>query len=363
MDYIIHTFGGGDILAQIFNGIGRVFASNSEYFTPMGKFALSLGGIWAGTRAIFNGNIGIFAKEWFFPSFFILVFLFTPKATVWIKDEVALNAPVKVDNIPIGVAFFSSVSSRISYSLSELLEKHLLPADDGLASRKTGIMFGAKAIGKIRDLQIQDAITMSNSKEFFRQCFTKPYLVGNILGKKALAQRSNNILGFIKENTPNNFGIYYKDPSNGTISFKTCSQSLPLIEVAIKKEIDNSLLTKFATAIGIQGNEPAILTNRLKAITGDTLKYLKKEQTDIHEWMKQAMILNANREAYDDWREKHSLGRIYPQLVSMNATRGMFQQSFSYLVAGEIAANILPILQSVFFALVICLIFIVFPMS
>ncbi|KJV79902.1 putative traG protein [Rickettsia hoogstraalii str. RCCE3] len=47
----------------------------------------------------------------------------------------------------------------------------------------------------------------------------------------------------------------------------------------------------------------------------------------------------------------------------MNVTRGLFQQSFSYLVAGEIAANLMPILQSVFFALVICLIFVVFPMS
>ncbi|KJV80027.1 putative conjugative transfer protein TraG [Rickettsia hoogstraalii str. RCCE3] len=29
-----------------FNGIGRVFASNSEYFTPVGQFALTIGGIW-----------------------------------------------------------------------------------------------------------------------------------------------------------------------------------------------------------------------------------------------------------------------------------------------------------------------------
>nr|WP_267881766.1 conjugal transfer protein TraG N-terminal domain-containing protein [Rickettsia tamurae] len=98
-------------------------------------------------------------------------------------------------------------------------------------------------------------------------------------------------------------------------------------------------------------------------MTSDTLKYLKKEQTDIHQWMKQAMLLNANREAYDDLREKFSLSRIYPQLVTMNATLGLFQQSFSYLIAGEMAANLMPILQSVFFALVICLIFVVFPMS
>ncbi|UCM86398.1 MAG: conjugal transfer protein TraG N-terminal domain-containing protein [Rickettsia endosymbiont of Culicoides impunctatus] len=363
MDYVIHTFGGEDILWHVFNGIGRVFASDSEYFTPVGKFALTLGGIWAATRAIFKGNIGIFAMEWFFPSFFIFVLLFTPKATVWLKDELSMSAPVKIDNIPIGIAFFASSASRISYSLSEMLEKHLLPADEGLSSRKNGIMFGAKAIGKIKDIQIEDPITLTNSKEFLRQCFMKPYVIGNILGKKGAAQKTNDIIGFIEQNMPNNFGIYYKDPSNSAISFKTCRQVTPLIKAAINKELHDGLLTKFASSIGVQSDRPEQLTQRLKAMTGDTLKYLKKEQTDIHQWMKQAMLLNANRESYDDWREKFSLARIYPQLVSMNATRGLFQQSFSYLVAGEMAATIMPILQSVFFALVTCMIFIVFPMS
>ncbi|KJV71065.1 conjugative transfer TraG domain protein [Orientia tsutsugamushi str. TA763] len=46
MDYVIYTFGGGDLLWHVFNGIGRVFASNSEYFTPVGHLALTIGGIW-----------------------------------------------------------------------------------------------------------------------------------------------------------------------------------------------------------------------------------------------------------------------------------------------------------------------------
>lgn len=362
-DYVIHTFGGGDILWQVFNGIGRVFSSNSEYFTPVGKFALTIGGIWAATRAIFRGNIGIFAMEWFFPSLFIFIFLFAPKANVWLKDEISMQAPVKIDNIPIGIALFASVSSKISYSLSETLEKHLLPPDEGLSSRKNGIMFGAKAIGKIKDIQIEDPVTLTNTKEFLRQCFMKPYIIGNILGKKAEAQRASDIIAFIQQNMPNNFGIYYKDPSNSAISFKTCRQVTPLIKAAINKELNDGLLTQFANIIGISSGKQEMLASRLKTMTSDTLKYLKKEQTDIHQWMRQAMLLNANREAYDDLREKFSLSRIYPQLVSMNATRGLFQQSFSYLVAGEMAANIMPILQSVFFALVICLIFVVFPMS
>ncbi|KJV51204.1 putative traG protein [Orientia tsutsugamushi str. Gilliam] len=224
-------------------------------------------------------------------------------------------------------------------------------------------MFGAKAVAKIRDVQIQDSITLTNTKEFLRQCFMKPYIIGNILGKKAAAQQTNDIIGFIEQNIPNNFGIYYREPSNLAISFKSCRQATPLIKAAIHKELNEGLLTKFAAAIGVQSDQSHMLSQRLKVMTGDTLKYLQREQQDIHEWMKQAMLLNANRESYDDWREKFSLSRIYPNLVSMHAIRGLFQQSFSYLVAGEMAAHMMPILQSVFFALVVSMIFIVFPMG
>ncbi|KJW06606.1 putative traG protein [Orientia tsutsugamushi str. UT144] len=258
---------------------------------------------------------------------------------------------------------FASLSSQTSYFVSKMLENHLLPAYEGLSSRKTGIMFGAKAVAKIRDVQIHDPVTLTNTKEFLRQCFMKPYIIGNILGKKAAAQQTNDIIGFIEQNIPNNFGIYYREPSNLAISFKTCRQATPLIKAAIHKELNEGLLTKFAAAIGVQSDQSSMLSQRLKVMTGYTLKYLQREQQDIHEWMKQAMLLNANRESYDDWREKFSLSRIYPNLVSMHAIRGLFQQSFSYLVAGEMAAHMMPILQSVFFALVVSMIFIVFPMG
>ncbi|WP_410522853.1 conjugal transfer protein TraG N-terminal domain-containing protein [Orientia tsutsugamushi] len=274
-----------------------------------------------------------------------------------------MSAPVKVDNIPIGIAMFASLSSQTSYFVSKMLENHLLPAYEGLSSRKTGIMFGAKAVAKIRDVQIHDPVTLTNTKEFLRQCFMKPYIIGNILGKKAAAQQTNDIIGFIEQNIPNNFGIYYREPSNLGISFKTCRQATPLIKAAIHKELNEGLLTNFAAAIGVQSDQSHMLSQRLKVMTGDTLKYLQREQQDIHEWMKQAMLLNANRESYDDWREKFSLSRIYPNLVSMHAIRGLFQKSFSYLVAGEMAAHMMPILQSVFFALVVSMIFIVFPMG
>jgi conjugal transfer mating pair stabilization protein TraG len=106
MDYVIYTYGGnGELVAQIFNGIARLFASNSEYFTAVGRLSMSIGAIWAATRAIFSTNIGIFAKHWFFPTLAVFTLLFSLKTTVVINDKIT-RTNYTVANIPFGVAFF-----------------------------------------------------------------------------------------------------------------------------------------------------------------------------------------------------------------------------------------------------------------
>ncbi len=363
MDYAIHTFGGGEILWHVLNGISNVFHSNNEYFTPVGKFAFTIGAIWAGGRALFKGNLAIFALDWMIPSFLVFALLFSPKATMWVHDEVS-GYKSKVDNIPFGIAFFSSLSSRITYALTKTVEDNLQTV--GSISSQGGIMFGAKAIGKIREIKIQNPTTLSNTKLFMKQCFLKPYVMANILNKKTEAMQTKDILGFIGANIPNNFGMYYRDDGNNNISFKTCNEALGLISTKISQELtinNSNILSRFAAAIGLAARDKRQLNSRLKAVTGDTLRALGRDQTDVHQWMKQAMLLNASREGYDDWREGFNLKRIYPGLVSMNATRGLFQQSFGWIIAGEMAADMLPLLQNILFSLIICSIFIVFPVS
>lgn len=364
--WVVYSFGSIDVLWRTFNAISMICASDSTYFTSVSKFALTVGGLWAACRAIFKGNIGIFATQWFFPTFFLFVLMFVPKTTVWLKDEVA-NQQYKVDNIPAGIAIITSVSTSLSHALAERIETYFRVADpvnsaSDFPPGQSSIMFGAKAIGKIKEIQIQNPNTLNNTKEFLRQCFQKPYIIGDLQGKKSLALASENILQFIEGNMPNNFGIYYKGP-NGTDKavFKLCKEALPLIKASIALETNDGLIGKFGVAIGMQNNRD--IATRLKAITADTLSFLRADQQDLNEWMQQAMLLNANREALDDWREKLSMNRLYPELISMHATRGMFQQSFSYLVGGKMAEDFLSIMQGVAFSLIISCMVVVLPLT
>lgn len=321
-----------------------------------------VGGVWAATRAIYHANIGIFGRQWFLPVFLAFTFLFTPKASVWIKDDLS-GENMKIDNIPFAIAFFSSLPSTISHTIAEIIEGELRTADN-VKSSKVGLMFGAKLVAKFKEIKIQDPILLENAKQFCKQCYMKPFVMGNILGLKKEAEEAPNLLAFINEHMPENFGIYYRDPETRLLSFKDCREATQLITSAISGESKFSrLLANFGSAIGIKHNTAEQLVSRINAISRDTLAILEWKTKEVHTWVKQSMMLNAYRESLDDWREGSGHDRLWPELVSMNATRGLYQQSFGWLIAGEMAAEALPLMQTVVFLLIVCSIFIVFPFA
>ncbi|MCP4923236.1 MAG: hypothetical protein GY915_04285, partial [bacterium] len=105
------------------------------------------------------------------------------------------------------------------------------------------------------------------------------------------------------------------------------------------------------------------LANRLIGDGSLALKSLGAGTSNLHEWVKQSMMLNAYRESLDDWREGAGLNRFWPGLVSMSATRGLYQQSFGWLTAGEMAAWMLPVIQTFMFVFIVAMIFLVFPLA
>lgn len=361
-NFIIYTYGGqGELVAQIFNGIARIFGTNSEYFTVVGKFAMSLGAIWAATRAIFNTNIGMFGKEWFFPVFLSFTFLFTPKSNVLIIDQ-ASNHQYSVDNIPVAIALFSSLPSGLSHYLAYEIEEEMKIAGSSKSS-KNGLMFGAKLLSKLKNIKVQDPMLLNNAKEFNKQCFIRPWIMGNLLGKRQEAETTKDIIGFLRENKAKHFGFYKKNES-GESEFKPCAIATDEILNQIEKEAKSlGLLGNLGLALGGTEKTQEELARRVVETGNDALKKLSYESQDIHNWVKQSMMLNIYRESLDDWREGVGFQRIWPELLSMNATRGMYQQSIGWMIAGEMASEFLPLLQTIVFLLVISSIFIVFPMS
>ena len=364
MEYIIYTYGGGDLLISVFNAVAMIFETDNKYLTPVGTMALTLGGVYAGIKATFKADIAILGKNWMIPSMIAFFLLFSPKTTVWIKDEVALNAPVKIDNIPFGISFFTSVGTKISHGLSKLIEETMLPVNAG-RSTTGGILYGAKAVAKIRDIQIQDPILLRNTKEYLRQCYMLPYVIGNFGGKKIEAQKAVDLLAYLDTNPVKRLGIKATNKDGSIGRFMTCTEAGKMLKGEIATESKApALMKQFAAVLGISTTNEVLMNKRIKAMTGDVFKYLEQGTEDVNAWMQQAMILNANRESYDEWREKVGHPRVYPDLIRMQATRGLFQQSMGSIIGGEMSEAMIPAAaQPTMLALVVMLFVIILPFA
>ena len=363
MEYVIYTYGGGDLLISIFNAIAMIFKSNNTYLTPVGQTGMAIGIIYAGAKALTKGDIPYFLKGFMMPSLIVFFAVFSPKTTVWIKDEVALTAPVKIDNIPFGISFFASITSRTAHHTSKLLEEIMIPAGSK-GSSTTGLLYGSKAAVKVRDVQIKDPILLRNTKEYLRQCYMIPYVMGNFGGKRSEAIKSTDLLGFLNTNPVKCFGIKPTNADGSIGKFMTCTEAGKMISKEVKAEAKSpGLMKQFASSIGISTSNEALMNRRIKSITTDIFHQLNQGHEDINAWMQQAMILNANRESYDDKREQYGLSRSFPELVRMQATRGLFQQGMGSIIGAEMSEAMIPAaVQPAVLALVMMLFVIALPL-
>jgi len=364
MDYVIYTYGGGDLLISTLNAVAMIFKTDNTYLTPVGQIAMTLGLLYAGVKAVYQGDIGLISKGFFLPSMIVFLVLFSPKTTVWIKDDVALSAPMKIDNIPFGISFFTSIGSSTSHYLSKLLEETMLPVGVN-GSTTTGLLYGAKAVVKIRDIQIQDQTLLRNTKEYLRQCYMKPYVMGNFGGHKAEAIRSTNLIKFLNENPAKCFGIKPTNRDGSVGQFLSCADAGKIIQREILEESKSpGLMKQFAASLGISTKNEVLMTKRIKAMTSDVFEQLEQGHTDMNEWVQQAMMLNANRESYDDLRESYDQPRVYPELVRMQATRGLFQQSMGSIIGAEMSEAMIPTaVQPTMLALVVMLFVVILPFT
>ncbi len=364
MEYVIYTYGGGDLLDSVFNALAKIFETDNKYLTPVGSMALMLGGVYAAIKATFKGDIAIIGKHWMIPSIIVFLVLFSPKTTVWIKDEVTRTAPIKIDNIPFGISFFTSIGSTVSHHLSVLIEETMLPGNAGRATTG-GILYGAKAVAKIRDIQIQDPILLKNTKEYLRQCYMLPYVIGNFGGKKLDAQKAKDLLDFLTKYPAKRLGIKPTNKDGSVANFMTCKEAGIMLKADINAESRSPLLMKqFAATLGISTKDEVSMNRRIRAMTGDVFSYLGQGHDNINAWMQQAMMLNANRESYDDWREKYGHPRVYPELIKMQATRGLFQQSMGSIIGAEMSESMIPAAaQPTMLALVVMLFVIILPFA
>ena len=126
--YEIFTMGGGTYLVDLLNAVAAVTGGGA--FVMLAQIAGVTGLAWALFRTAFGGGWRDNAK-WLLVFICVWGALVVPKATVRVVDRLdPALAPAVVANVPLGLALFASLTSRVGDGLTRLTEQAFSLPDD-----------------------------------------------------------------------------------------------------------------------------------------------------------------------------------------------------------------------------------------
>jgi conjugal transfer mating pair stabilization protein TraG len=349
MEGAIYTYGGGEVLWKVFNGIAMLFQSKSPYFTSIGKLTIGFSLLMVAIRAIPQASLPIFFKSWFLPTTLLVTLFYGPKASVNVIDEIDTSFKhSKIDHIPMGIATVASFTSTLSKHLTELTEK-IFTTSDAERFSKVGPMFASQMIHQAQQLTIKDPLMRENMKDFVRQCYAWPYVFSNLDPGKKAALESDDIFGFIQDNPHPLLGVYWRS-QDGKTEFKNCKDCINVVKEALEVEVKSGLKS-LGEKLFYSAKDEEAPSKRLQQYFGDAWQSIAKGSSNVANTIQQELLINAYREAIQDKRDELGLGRTDTSLLQLNAARGQAYQNNSFLVKAAMAGGQIVTLHGLFFAL------------
>ena len=128
---------------------------------------------------------------------FLVIFyagLFVPKVTVTVIDRTSTNPPAVVANVPLGVAFFASMTSHVGDWLTRSFET-VFSLPNEVRFQGGGLLFGSRVMQETRRAAIDQPVLQRDMVQFVKECVV-PELINRTLDIDTLV-RSTNIWGDI----------------------------------------------------------------------------------------------------------------------------------------------------------------------
>lgn len=319
MAWEVFTFGGGQYLYDVFNGIASM--TTGDNYLSLVKMSALLGLIWVLFMVAFNLNYKT-AVNWFMSFFLIYNLVFLPKASVLINDQLDPTPYHAVDNVPFALAVFASLSSTIGKDITEGFEMAFSQPDD-LKYHKNGMLFGSKLMQMSASLQITDSNFASTMNSFMKQCVFYDILLNRYTLEEL--KTADDIWKFLTVDNQASQARSFSLKSSTDSQILTCRDGAVEINKLWGDQISKS------TSLFGQLFFPKVSTPDAKKmllqylpVSYDALLGISKGATDI---IKQNMLINAIDTAAADFSNTGTSANIYTTVRSNIQTKAAFNAS------------------------------------
>lgn len=354
----IYTIGGGEILEFVFNGIAMFFTGDKSIASRLMQIALIFGGFWVTTSMVLKNNIFI-GPKWFVFYLVISELLFAKVVTVQITDTTNNMVARPVANVPLGLAYMASLSSRFGVNITKAFEKNFSVVDD-VQYTKTGMVFGAKLVGDMLKLTITDSRFQQNLNHYIERCITNIATIGYKYDWSKLKEQPDVWKFVTVDNEPSPLWKFIYRDSSGQSKLLTCREGAPLLTNEWSNAYDKfdkiysskNLVDAIKDTVGGSDQTTQALSEQVKVILSSNFDYLSNMRQmvgDSDKLIRQALMLNSIVDTVQSKSENYA------------ATKALMQQKTHYQTVGYLAQDALPVFKVILEGLVYgCFVLILF---
>ncbi len=353
MAYTIYSFGGGETLKYIFNGLAMVLSfSEQGLASSLIRLVGIVSVIWVLAIAMVRQSI-LPALHWFIWFLCVINLLLIPRTSVYICDPLTYQGVrQKVDNVPVLLAALSSLISGIGKSLTEKLEQ-VFTLPNYLPYHETGLVFGSRLMAESKLFRIQDPLFQENMQRFVQQCVVYDVMIGYKYTMKDL-KTSKNIWELVSGKASPLLGFFYKKPNVQESAIVTCQDGAKLLNIEWKTALEEASLKLgrhfFPNLQDVQAR------NTFLEKLPQSYALLSKISLQASDILQQEMMVNAIQSA--SRAKAYQLGAA----ADYGSAKASLQQRASYEIAGDMARQALPVMKNVFEAIAYGAFVFIFPL-
>jgi conjugal transfer mating pair stabilization protein TraG len=333
----IYTYGGGDYLRLVFNGIASIFG-NDDYGMAITIAAL-MGFVSVMIMGAFRrGELNI---QWLIAIIMIYYTALVPKTDIIINDQIVPANNAVVANIPMGISAVASIFSHFSNWFTGVTETVFSMPND-IRYTTSGLLFANTLVEEASRFEITTPQVATNFTEFWKSCVYYDLLLGLYTWGDVV--QSPDLMGFFQGNTSVTRSFTYLDVA-GDRSILTCRDG-----IGLQMDIDYQLEILNATNIhGARLAQHEVDNNqavaKYSAAMPVAFQYLTNMAQTNAQIVGQNSVANSLKRGLINFASEADAPAAAQDFALARAEQ---ERRTTFMTMGQIAKRMLPILQHLF---------------
>jgi conjugal transfer mating pair stabilization protein TraG len=333
----IYTYGNGEYVYAVLNAVASIMGSGYGGMVIKGTAVIGL--LYSVMLVIVMGGENIFRiqGQWVAKYIIVTSILLAPTSKLLIRDEISGYAR-DVENVPAGLALPAVILNNIGAGITQVFDTafQALSGTNFSTYNKYGLVFGSNLVAESRNLKIQDPVFHLNMFNYSKKCLFRTMGIN-----PAVMKNNNNIWAHMKAKGALLLSVEYIYPDTGERKILNCRKATEEMDKYWEATAKKTVLSRI---IGKLSPESTSRDSANKALNAYATKYVKGINDVVSgttgmsalEILRQQMVLNSMKDV----------------AVSVSVTRALMEQKASWITAGEMARETMPLLRGVLEAIV-----------